>query len=147
MGVEMIRPATHLDVNALVEMGRQFLLTTPYRHLIAENPEQMAVLVGQLIDHATGVVLVADHDGALTGMIGLLVTAHHLSAEPIAMEAFWWSTTPGDGVRLLRSAEQWATARGAVAMQMVAPDDRVGALYARMGYDLIERGYMRRLDS
>lgn len=143
----MIRPATSLDVDALVTMGRTFLGSTPYRRLLADNPAQMAALVGQLIASDSGVVLVADHDGTLTGMIGVLVTAHHLSAEPTAMEAFWWSTTPGDGVRLLKASEAWAREHGAVAMQMVAPDERVGALYSRMGYDLIERGYMRRLDS
>lgn len=143
----MIREATHADTETLVTMGREFLRSTDYRLLLADNPAQMAALVETLIDHASGVVLVADHDGALTGMIGVLVTAHHLSAEPTAMECFWWSSTPGDGVRLLKASEQWAREHGAVAMQMVAPDERVGALYARMGYDLIERGYMRRLDS
>lgn len=143
----MIREATPLDVPALVAMGREFLATSDYHALLLDNPDQMAALATQLIAADLGVVLVADHDGTLTGMIGVLVTAHHLSAEPVAMEAFWWSSTPGDGVRLLRASEAWARDCGAVAMQMVAPSERVGALYARMGYDLIERGYMRRLDS
>ncbi len=143
----MIREAEPKDVAALVAMGCAFLRGSDYRAMIADNPAQMEALASTLIDSDTGVVLVADHDGTLTGMIGLLVTAHHLSAEPVAMECFWWSTTPGDGVRLLKASESWARSHGAVAMQMVAPDERVGALYARMGYALIERGYMRRFDS
>lgn len=143
----MIRPAEPRDVAALVAMGGTFLRSTAYAALIADNPAQMHALASHLIDADNGVVLVADHDGELTGMIGVLVTPHHLSGEPTAMEAFWWSTTPGDGLRLLKASERWARAQGAVAMQMVAPDDRVGALYARMGYALIERGYLRRLDS
>lgn len=147
MGEQVIREAEPKDVAALVSMGQEFLRSTPYAALIADNPAQMTALAEHLIDQANGVVLVSDYDGTLTGMIGLMVAAHHLSAEPIAMEAFWWSTSPGDGVRLLRASEQWARDHGAVAMQMVAPSDRVGALYSRMGYELIERGYMRRLDS
>lgn len=143
----MIREATDADVPTLVAMGREFLNGTDYRMLLADNPEQMAALARHLVAQPGGVVLVVDHDGTLTGMIGILIATHHLSAEAVAMEAFWWATSPGDGVRLLKASEQWAKEHGAVAMQMVAPSDRVGALYARMGYNLIERGYMRRLDS
>lgn len=143
----MIREATPVDVPRLVAMGREFLHTTAYAALIADNPDQMSALASSLIDADRGVVLVADHGGELTGMIGVLVTAHHLSAEPVAMEAFWWASTPGDGVRLRRDAESWAQAHGAVAMQMVAPSEAVGAMLERAGYALIERGYMRRFDS
>lgn len=143
----MIREATPADLVGLVAMGREFLHTTAYAALIADNPAQMESLASSLIDADRGVVLVADHGGELTGMIGIIVTAHHLSAEPVAMEAFWWASTPGDGVRLLKASEAWARSHGAVAMQMVAPDERVGALYARMGYRLIEHGYMRRFES
>jgi hypothetical protein len=143
----VIREATSADLARLVAMGREFLHATAYAALIADNPEQMAALASSLIDGDRGVVLVADHGGELTGMIGVLVTAHHLSAEPVAMEAFWWASTPGDGVRLLKASENWARSQGAVAMQMVAPDERVGALYARSGYELIEWGYMKRFDS
>lgn len=143
----MIREATAIDVPRLVAMGCEFLHTTAYRDFLDDNPMQMATLADHLIGSDQGVVLVADHGGELTGMIGLLVAPHHLSAEPVAMEAFWWASTPGDGVRLLKASEDWARAQGAVAMQMVAPDERVGALYARMGYQLIEHGYMRRFDS
>jgi hypothetical protein len=143
----VIREATPLDLPRLVAMGREFLHGSAYQALIADNPEQMEALASSLIERDGGVVLVADHSGELTGMIGVLVTAHHLSAEPVAMEAFWWASTPGDGVRLLKASESWARANGAVAMQMVAPDERVGALYARSGYALIEHGYMKRFDS
>lgn len=142
----MIREATPIDVPRLVAMGREFLQTTAYHALIAENQTQMEMLASTLIDKDSGVVLVADHRGDLTGMIGLLIAPHHLSAEPVAMEAFWWASTPGDGVRLLKAAEEWAREHGAVAMQMVAPSERVGALCMRKGYSLVEWGYMRRLE-
>lgn len=143
----MIREATAADLTRLVEMGVEFLRTTVYAALLTESPTQMATLASQLIASDRGVVLVSDHDGTLSGMIGVLIAPHHLSGEPVAMECFWWAATPGDGIRLLKAAEQWAQDGGSVAMQMVAPDERVGALYARQGYELIEYGYMRRFEA
>jgi Acetyltransferase (GNAT) family len=143
----MIREAALADLADLVAMGQTFLRASPYASVLPENPTQIAALFTTLIEQDHGVMLVADHDGVLTGMIGIVVLPHHFSAEPMAMEACWWSTTPGDGVRLLKASERWARARGAVAMQMVAPTERVGALYARLGYGLIEYAYVRRLDA
>jgi hypothetical protein len=141
----VVRAATLADVPALVTLGQAFLRGSAYKDLIAENPDQMAALVGRLITgEADAVVLVADRAGTLTGMIGLVIAPHHLSGERVAMEAFWYADG-GDGVRLLKRAEAWASTHGAVAMQMVAPSERIGAFYARLGYGLIEWGYMRRL--
>ena len=54
----MIRPATHEDVPALVVMGQQFAQTAMYRDVLHENPEQMAIVAGNLIDHECGAILV-----------------------------------------------------------------------------------------
>jgi len=142
-----IREATLADVPALVAMGADFLHTTSYARLVADNPAQMDRLARQLIASDDGLLLVADA-GALVGMIGVLVFPHHLSGERIAGELFWWvdPTVRGAlGVRLLRQAEGWAVTRGATALQMVAPDRRVGVLYERLGYAPIETAYQRRL--
>jgi GNAT superfamily N-acetyltransferase len=48
-------------------------------------------------------------------------------------------------VRLLRDAERWARARGAEALELVAPNPRVELLYERLGYTPVERMFFRRL--
>jgi GNAT superfamily N-acetyltransferase len=66
----------------------------------------------------------------------------------MAFEVVWWvePEARGDGVRLLRAAEDWAIEQGIGKMQMVAPNERVGALYERMGYLPVETSYQRTLD-
>ena len=143
----MIRPATMQDVPALVAMGQQFAQTEMYRDVLRENPEQMAILAGNLIDHENGAILVIERDDMLVGMIGILCTVHFLSGELCAGEVFWWVTPGhrGDGVRLLKAAESWAMVRGAKTLQMIAPTERVGQFYDRMGFTRIEMSYQKEL--
>jgi GNAT superfamily N-acetyltransferase len=145
----VIRPATHEDVPALVVMGQQFAQTEMYRDVLHENPEQMAIVAGNLIDHESGAILVLERDGILVGMIGILCTVHFLSGELCAGEVFWWVTPGhrGDGVRLLKAAESWAMVRGAKTLQMIAPTERVGQFYDRMGFTRIETGYQKALNT
>jgi hypothetical protein len=60
----------------------------------------------------------------------------------------WWVEPEARGVigiKLLRTAEKWASDSGATQMQMAAPDPGVGDLYIRMGYVPAEMGFYRRL--
>ncbi len=143
-----IRPAVLEDVPTLVEMGRHFLADSPYAAVFAHSPEQMTELATKLLtigDDAT--VLVVEDAGVLTGMLGLVCAPHFISGERMAGEVFWWVEPHArtSGVRLLKAGEQWARDRGAVAMQMIAPDDHVAGFYERVGYALLERSYVRRL--
>lgn len=140
----MIRHATLADVPRLVEMGRRFHAEA-YQDTLAENPTQMAVMARRLITDEHGVIFVAETDGRLVGMIGMLVYAHHLSAEWTAGEVMWWiePEARGSGVRLLKAAEAWARDQGAQKIQMIAPNARVGTLYTRLGYVPIEVAYQK----
>jgi GNAT superfamily N-acetyltransferase len=142
----MKRLATLADVDAVAAMGERFRATTGYRDTLAANPAQLAALATRLIDAPDGDVIVADVDGALVGMLALLVYAHHMSGERIAGELAWWVDPAhrGIGVRLLRAAEAWAQARGAVALQLIAPTPAVERLVERLGYTPVERTYQRR---
>jgi GNAT superfamily N-acetyltransferase len=130
-------------------MGQEFAQTAIYRDVLHENPEQMAIVAGNLIDHESGAILVLERDGILVGMIGILCTVHFLSGELCAGEVFWWVTPGyrGDGVRLLKAAESWAMVRGAKTLQMIAPTERVGQFYDRMGFTRIETGYQKALNT
>lgn len=143
----VIRPATLADVPALVVMGQQFAQTELYRDILRENPEQMAIVATHLIEDDTGTVLVLERDGILMGMIGLVCTPHFLSGDMYAGEVFWWVTPGqrGDGVRLLRAAESWAIELGAKTLQMIAPTERVGRFYDRLGFTRMETSYQKEL--
>lgn len=143
------RLATPADVPALVALGRQFIATTRYRDLVAENLPQMAHLASQLVHGADSAVLVLDGLDGPVGMLGLIAYAHHITGQRVAGEVFYF-VDPGargrGGLTLLRAAEDWAWAKGAASLEMIAPDARVGAFYERLGYAPVERTYLRRLE-
>jgi GNAT superfamily N-acetyltransferase len=141
----MIRAATAADVPRLVEMGRRFRSVTGYAKILAENPEKMAELAGQLVSQ--GGLLVSERSGTLVGMLGFIVYPHFISGETTGGEVFWWVEPEhrGEGVKLLREAERLARAAGAQKMQMIAPTERVATFYQRLGYEFVEASYQRSL--
>lgn len=139
-----IRTADVTDTAALIAMGRHMRTATGYSQHLIDNPAQMAAMVKQLVESPDGVVFVAESlPWHLVGMIGMWAYPHHLDGQRVAGEIFWWTEPEarGAGLRLLREAERWAKKQGAVSVQMVAPDERVGRLYERLGYSRIETSY------
>lgn len=143
----MIRPATEADVPDIVAMGLAFLRESSYHATFAENAEQMAATARRLIASADGDLLLLERRGIVLGMLGLIAYDHFISAQRVAGEVVFWvdATARGNGVALLRAAERWAVAHGAVSMQMISPSARVDALYQRLGYAPIERTFQRAL--
>ncbi len=141
----VIREATLEDVPTLVAMGRQFAQSATYRDVVRDNPEQMTVMAQTLITSDVGIMLVLERDGQLNGMIGMICMPHFLSGDVFAGEICWWVNPGhrGDGLHLMKAAEAWAQARGAKTIQMIAPNDRVGRLYERMGYRRTETTYQK----
>jgi hypothetical protein len=86
-----------------------------------------------------------DPDHAVVGMIGLVAITSHVSGLPTATEVMWWvdPEARGSGLTLLRRAERWAVETGAAVIQMVAPAThaRLGMLYQRRGYEMMETTY------
>jgi GNAT superfamily N-acetyltransferase len=143
------RPATAADVEGIVAMGAQFLAQSVYRGHLADNPDQVRALAQQLVAAPHGDVLVLEADGALVGMLAILAYAHHLSGEWVAGEVAFWIDPAyrGLGLRLLREAERWARAQGAVRLELIAPTRDVETLYTRLGYVPIERTFHRELSA
>jgi GNAT superfamily N-acetyltransferase len=107
----------------------------------------MATLCERLITEDASIVFVADQDGELAGMLGMVVYRHPISDEVFASEVFWWVEPEhrGCGVRLLKAAERWAQRHGATQLQMIAPTPQVAQLYQRLGYSEVETLYQRAL--
>lgn len=143
----MIRRAQPEDMDRLIEMGKRFVEETSYRDLIRIDSERLAGTIAKVADSEDGAVLVSGSDASVTGMIAMVAYDHPYSGERTAFELVWWvePEARGDGVRLLRAAETWAREQGCRHMQMVAPNERVGALYQRLGYSPVETSYQRSL--
>ena len=141
----MIRTATREDVPALVAMGERFADSPDYRLVLRNNPDQLAITAEMLVTSEIGTMLVLESDRQLVGMIGMVCMPHFLSGELFAGEVCWWVDPEhrGGGLRLMKAAEAWALARGALTIQMIAPNARVGQLYERLGYTWTESMYQK----
>lgn len=137
-------------MSRLVEMGQRFLTTGPYASRIQNSPEQMERVIQQLMEHEGGLVLVADLEGWVGGMILVFLHQHPLSGEVFASELCWWvepEVRGRTGLYLLTHAEVWAQEHGARAIHMVAPSPEIAGLYERLGYDLLEMTYTKELQA
>lgn len=142
----MIRMATSEDAERLLEMGERFAAETKYGSLVGVSKDRIRQVVLWVLENPDGAIFVSGND-PVTGMIALLCYDHQFSGERTAFEIVWWvdPEARGDGVRLLREAEKWAKDSGAKAIQMVAPNERVGSFYERLGYTPVETSYQRSL--
>lgn len=143
----MIRRATVEDTPRLLEMGQRFAAETDYRDLVVIDPSRLRAAIESILVNPQAATFVSGTDATLTGMIALIAYDHPFSGERTAFEVVWWvdPEARGDGLRLLRAAEGWARGQGIRKMQMVAPNDRVGALYRRFGYAPVETSFQKEL--
>jgi RimJ/RimL family protein N-acetyltransferase len=141
-----IRRAVVEDVPRIAEMGARFI-DTEYPHALRFDAEQLAATTQRLMAH--GLVLVADAGDGVVGMLALTTYQHPLSGDRIATEIVWWVDPEVRGGRaalqLFAAGEAWARAEGATHLQMIAPSDKVGRFYERLGFAKLETHYQRAL--
>jgi GNAT superfamily N-acetyltransferase len=142
----MIREATHDDIPEMVKMGENFITSTSYKDVLSFNETQLATLLRRLIDTEMGLLLVAE-SSHIKGAIGMVVHHHPMSDELVSSEAFWWINKEDrsgfDAVRLVLKAEAWVGSQGARWAHMVAPNEKVGKFYERLGYTPLEMHYTK----
>lgn len=142
----MIREAVLDDIPHLVVMGLHFIRSSDYAGHLDENPDALFDTMLRLIESEDALLLVED-TGNPTGMLGAVLFSHPLSHQRFFSELFWWVEPEhrGNGLALLRAAEEWAAERGASHSIMISPDDRVSRLYETLGYAKLETHYIRLL--
>ena len=143
----MIRQATQEDMPRIIDMAVRFNAETSYRNFIDVTPERVAQSFETITKDPNSVILVSGSDGAVTGMIVMMICPHPFSGERISYEVVWWvdPESRGDGVKLLRAAEKFSKDSGVKKMHMIAPNDKVGHFYERLGYTQVEVAYQRSL--
>lgn len=142
-----IRAATPNDLDAIVAMGERFI-ETEYPGAIRFDPERLVSLACSLMAGA-GAVLIAEAADGLVGMMALTTYQHPMNGDTIATEIVWWMEPEARGGRaalqLFAAGEAWARTQGATKFQMIAPSDKVGRFYERIGFERIEVHYQRSL--
>jgi GNAT superfamily N-acetyltransferase len=146
-----VRRATIEDVPAIVEMSAKFYTTTDYSKFAPMGAETVADLAATLVD--TGVMLVAESDGDVVGMVGLFVAPYMFNRDfVVAHEVVWWvepgAQGAGVGRALLNAVEPACRELGVSAIQMVhlsTSPPQAAELYRRMGYAHSETGFLKEI--
>lgn len=144
-----VRAATDADLEAAIAMGARFYETTSYQ-AIADYCPDSARLVGRILIEQ-GVLLVAERDGRLVGMVGLVVAPFMFNHRVrTAHEVMWWvdpdEREGGAGAALLRAIEPACRAKDVRAIQMLhlaTSPPQAALLYRRLGFVHSESSYMK----
>jgi GNAT superfamily N-acetyltransferase len=140
----LVRPAAPDDFPALAALMSQ--LGYP------ATPDAMRTRMRRIEaspDHAT---FVAEVEGTVIGMAGAMVGAAYHQDEPfarlLALVVDSANRGRGAGAALVRAAEGWARARGAVSLHLTTGRQREEAhrFYARLGYEDTGKRLFKRLD-
>lgn len=147
----LVRKAVHADVPRIVEMSRRFYATTSYAETVPMSERDVEDIAAMLID--TGVMLVAEVDGRVAGMVGLMVLPFTFNrAARIAAEVVWWvepeAQGAGVGQALLAAVEPACAAAGVNCIQMMTlatSPPQAAALYERAGYRHSETSFTKEI--
>lgn len=139
-----VRLAVAADVPAIVDMALVFL-ATEYAGAIAADPVRVEAMAATMVHE--GAMFVAERQGDVVGMIGMVVYDHFLSGERVASPVCWWVNPDarGLGMRLFIAGRRWAIAQGATRLQASAPNRRSEQIYRRLGWTAFEVHYQTRL--
>lgn len=144
-----IRNATLADMPVIVSMSERFYRTLPFVDWFDFSPATVETLTANLVsDH---VMLVAEVEGRVVGMVGLVVIPFIFNTEHrSAHEIVWWVDPEhqgnGTGKALLAAIEPACKEFGAEAIYMVHMANsppQASALYERLGYEHIESSYAK----
>lgn len=145
----IVRPATAHDSERIVEMGAAFYAATHYARTVPMDETSVAALAQMLRE--TGILLVAEVEGHVIGMIALVVAPHPFNfAYRTANEVAFYVDQSARGGRaafaLLRAAEQAARDAGASIMQMLLMHDSpevAARMYEHAGFFHSETCYSK----
>lgn len=141
-----VRPATHDDLDALIDLRRQVAAEGVW--IGAELPldeagdrARFAATIEQSVDGRTAAMLVAELDGELVGSLSM---QNPVGIAHLGMNVADGHRGQGIGVALMEAALAWAHAAGAhkIDLDMWPWNQRARALYEKFGF--VEEGYRRR---
>jgi GNAT superfamily N-acetyltransferase len=104
-----------------------------------------------LLGNGNGVIFIDEVNDQIIGAIGGICHRELYSDALLAEEMFWFvrPSFRGHGARLYLNFERWAREKGAWALHMFSLGDsmpeKLDAFYARTGYKIAERRYLKRL--
>lgn len=128
-----IRKAQIEDTDAIVALGLRWLAESPVSDLTASNPPYAKATAEMLISAPYARTFVADKDGEIIGILGIVVMPQLFSGEIAAQEVIWYVPPEhrlgAPGLKLLWAAQGEARSMGAKLIKMSAPTPDTVAFY------------------
>lgn len=139
----MIREAREWDLERLVRLAERYAEKSGHPSQI-DKGSALATFLG-LMERDDALLLVNDD---VSAAIGCWIFPLYLNTNDMIAECcFIWSDAPGDGRKMLQTAEEWGREQGARYFHIYALKnrERVTMLYERAGYNPLETTYMKEL--
>lgn len=145
----IVRPAIADDKPEILALGRKFYESMYYADFAGYDMDSAGALLDRCME--SGVVLVAEHDFDLVGIVGLCIVPFMFNRDKLmACEVLWYvepsSQMMGAGKALLAAVEPACAAAGADLIQMIhlaSSPPRAGEMYEAFGYVPREHSYMK----
>lgn len=137
----MIRPATHDDIERLVELGEQMHAESRFAKLSFDH-DKVRNLFAHLIESPDGLLIVADVDGLIIGGFAGYVVEHYFALTKVASDFGLFVAPEHRGgmtaPRLMRAYVEWAKEQGAVMVQAGITTgvhvNETARLYQKLGF-------------
>jgi len=144
----MIRDAVTEDIPHLVELGELFHAIHPFAHHIDYDPGSVATTLLHFIHNPTGKVIVADHEGELTGVLLAALTPLYFNLNiQVVSELGWFvkedSRGTRDGIGMFQQLEEWAKSVQAKLIVFSSIGDRLRGFFLKHGYNPYETHYVK----
>ena len=146
----MVRQATEQDIEAIADMGMEFMSGTRYASVLPVNRDEVRTAILQLA--SVGRVWVAVVEGHVRGFMAASIIPSWFSPRSrIALEHVWWMQPEfrgrPEGIRLLLEFERWAKEQGAQVACMsdivLEAGSPAGSILQRLGYEVSERTFLK----
>jgi GNAT superfamily N-acetyltransferase len=146
----MVRQATEQDIEAIADMGMEFMSGTRYASVLPVNRDEVRTAILQLA--SVGRVWVAVVEGHVRGfMAASIIPCWFSPRSRIALEHVWWMQPEfrgrPEGIRLLLEFERWAKEQGAQVACMsdivLEAGSPAGSILQRLGYEVSERTFLK----
>lgn len=138
-----IRRATLDDKQALLELGRKMRAESPRFSKLDYSDAKAEQLFMVLLSNPNGVVLLAENDSEIIGMMAGFASEHFFSQQLFATDFVLFIEPDHRGgssaMRLIKEFEKWARDLGVVEIVLGISTEvhagRTADLYARLGFD------------
>lgn len=150
----VVRRATEMDLPQYLVHAKDFHRASPIYDVLDFSDEGFSQFyLASLANNDVGIWL-AEKDGEVVGVTGAVVYPMYFNANALVAQELWWWLTPrargsGAAAKMYHEIEQWAQAKGADAMFMIALEDdhaeKMENLYRRGGFKPMERTFIKKV--